>query len=259
MSKYGKWIGGGLGWAFGGPIGAVLGFLFGSMFDSMQSAEYEYRPPLQDQERYGKYKAQDPYAQARTQTGDFTLSMLVLSAAVMKADGRVLKSELAYVRNFLIHQFGADVAAEQVLALREILKKEFSLKAVAEQVGRFMDYPSKLQMLHYLFGISMADGRVHPAETNVISSIAGFMGIKTADYESIKAMFIKDNFHNYKILEITPDANDEEVKKAYRKMALKYHPDRVSHLGNEIQQAAKEKFQELNAAYNAIKAERGLN
>jgi DnaJ like chaperone protein len=84
------------------------------------------------------------------------------------------------------------------------------------------------------------------------------MGISEKDFESIKAMFFKDTKSAYKILEITPDASDEELKKAYRKMAIKYHPDKVSHLGEDVQKAAKEKFQQLNAAYEAIKKERGL-
>ncbi len=256
MAKYGKWIGGGLGWALGGPIGALLGFVFGSMFDSMQSAEFEYRPPLDSQESYGRYKAQDPYSQARTQTGDFTISLLALSAAVMKADGRVLKSELEYVRTFLIGQFGFEKASHLIITLREIIKQDFDVREIAQQIGRFMDYPSRLQLLHYLYGIAMADGQAHPTEVETIERIAGYMGIKSHDKNSIKAMFVKDNYHNYKILEITPDANNEEIKKAYRKMALKYHPDRVNHLGHDIQQAAKEKFQELNAAYNEIKKER---
>jgi DnaJ like chaperone protein len=259
MAKYGKWIGGGLGWALGGPIGALLGFVFGSMFDSMQAAEFEYRQPLDDQQKYGRYKAQDPFSQSRTQTGDFTFSLLALSAAVMKADGRVLKSELDYVRLFLIGQFGNEKAAQMALTLREILKQDFDPIEIARQIGRFMDYPSRLQLLHYLYGIAMADGTTHPTEVEMIERIAGYMGVKNHDKNSIKAMFIKDNYHNYKILEITPDANNNEIKRAYRKMALKYHPDRVSHLGHEIQQAAKEKFQELNTAYNEIKRERGLN
>lgn len=258
MAKYGKWIGGGLGWVMGGPIGAVLGFVFGTMFDSMQSGELEYIYPKTGQSGDKGYSGRQWKERPTTQSGDFTVSLLMLTAAVMKADSRVLKSELDYVRNFLILQFGEKVATQQVLVLREILKQDFNLSSVAQQVGRFMDYSSKLQLLHYLFGIAQADGKVHTDESALIEQISIHMSISTGDFTSIKAMFIKDNFNNYKILEVTPDANDEEVKKAYRQMALKYHPDRVSHLGPEVQQSAKEKFQELNAAYNAIKAERGM-
>ncbi len=254
MAKYGKWIGGGLGWVLGGPIGGIMGFLFGSMFDSMQSGEYAWHTPIDDQQQrtYGGPSS------SQTQRGDFTVSLLVLAAAVMKADGRVVKSELEYVRNFLRSQFSGEMTAQSILMLREILKREYDLGDVSRQVGQHMDYSSRLQLLHFLFGISMADGRTHPSELDVISRISGYMNIRNRDFDSIKAMFVKDNFHNYKILEVTPDANDEEIKKAYRKMAVKYHPDKVSHLGPEIQEAAKKKFQELNAAYDAIKKERGM-
>jgi DnaJ like chaperone protein len=82
------------------------------------------------------------------------------------------------------------------------------------------------------------------------------LGISQGDYDSIKAMFVKDTESAYKILEIYPDASDQEVKAAYRKMAVKYHPDKVAHLGGKIQKVAKEKFQQLNNAYGEIKKER---
>ena len=252
MGKYGKWIGGGLGWVLGGPIGGVLGFMFGSMFDGMQGETYEYRPPLGGQQ--GKGYGQ----QTQTQRGDFTVSLLVLAAAVMKADGRVLKSELEYVRTFLAKQFGEEVANQNILMLREVLKKDYDLSEVSGQIGQFMDSSSKLQLLHFLFGVSMADGHTHPKEVDVIHQISSYMRVSNAEFKSIKAMFIKDNFYNYQILETTPDASDDELKKAYHKMAVKYHPDKVVHLGPHIQKAAKEKFQELNAAYNSIKVERGM-
>jgi DnaJ like chaperone protein len=59
-------------------------------------------------------------------------------------------------------------------------------------------------------------------------------------------------------LEIDSSATDDEVKKAYRKQAMKHHPDKVSHLGEEIRKAAEEKFQKLNEAYERIKSARGI-
>ncbi|MBT3453473.1 MAG: DnaJ domain-containing protein, partial [Lentimicrobiaceae bacterium] len=92
-----------------------------------------------------------------------------------------------------------------------------------------------------------------------IETIARYLGISDNDIRSIKAMFIKDTNSAYQILEISPDVTNDEVKKAYREMAKKYHPDKVSHLGEEVKKAAEEKITMLNAAYEAVKDERGMN
>lgn len=236
--NYAKWIGGGLGWAFGGPIGGILGFVFGSMVDGMSTGKYEYKP---------------------TQTGDFSVSLLVLSAAVMRADGKVMKSELDFVRAFFQRQFGSAVAGERIRLLQEILKQEFDLQEVCQQIGRYMEYPVRLQLLHYLFGITAADNHYNPKEVDMVGTIAGYLGIDRKDFESIRAMFVKDLNSAYKVLEVSPDATNEAVKAAYRKMAIKYHPDKVAHLGDNVQNAAKEKFQQLHAAYEEIKKQRELN
>lgn len=112
--------------------------------------------------------------------------------------------------------------------------------------------------MHFLFGLAAADAQVHASELKLITQIVGILGVSNSDFESIKAMFVKDTTSAYRILEITPDASDDELKKAYRRMALKYHPDRVAHLGDDVQKAANSKFQELNAAYEKIKKERGI-
>ena len=250
MAKFLKWIGGGLGWAAGGPIGALLGFAFGSMIDSMTSGQYAY-----DQREPATSRGGRPV----TQPGDFKISLLILSAAVMKSDDKILKSELDFIKRFLVNQFGVNEAEQQVLALREILQQSFDLTAVSIQIRQFMDYPGRLQLLHFLFGIALADGESHPSEVRTIEQISHALGISSADLGSIKAMFIKDTASAYRILEITPDATDEEVKKAYRKMALKYHPDRVSTMGEDVQKAAKIKFQELQTAYEEIKKKRGMS
>lgn len=238
MGKFGKWIAGGLGWAFFGPIGGILGFALGSMFEAP------------DVTRTGGYST--------TTTGSFAMTLLVLVAAVMKADGRVLKSELNYVKKYFIQAFGEDSASEALTMLRDILKQNIPVQSVGVQIKQNMDYASRLQLLHLLFGVAQADGQVDIAELNTIASIAGYMGISSKDFESIKSMFVKDTESSYKILGITKSATDEEVKKAFRKMALKYHPDKVSHLGEDFQIKAKQKFQEVNDAYERIKKERGM-
>lgn len=247
-AQYGKWIGAGLGAVLGGgPIGAILGFIFGSMVDGMQSGDYAYQGQMQAAP-----------GQDRTRPGDFGVSLVILSAAVMKADGTVMKSELDYVKNFFIRQFGAEAAERYVLLLRDVLKQNLDLQGVASQVKGFMEYSTRLQLLHYLFGIAGADGRFDDTEVTVVQNISHWMGISFADFSSVKAMFVKDQASAYKILGVTPDATDEEVKKAYRQMAVTHHPDKVSHLGEDVQHAAKEKFQQVQAAYDEIKKQRGF-
>jgi DnaJ like chaperone protein len=121
-----------------------------------------------------------------------------------------------------------------------------------------MDYSSRLQLLQLLYSVSMADGTVHPSEIQVIDSIAGYIGISQPDLLSIKNMFVAETDSAYRILEIDRTATNDDVKKAYRRMAMKYHPDKVSHLGEEFKKSADEKFKKVNEAYEKIKKERNM-
>ncbi|KAF5079647.1 Co-chaperone protein DjlA [anaerobic digester metagenome] len=240
MGKYGKWITGGLGFALFGPLGAVLGFAIGSLFDSAEVSS-----------------SRTTYT-GQTSRNGFIVSLLVLVSAVMKADGKVVKSELDYVKRYFLQSFGEAAAAEAILLLRDILKQHVPLKDVSYQIRDNMDYSSRLQLLHLLYGVAMADGIVSPEEVSIIREIAGYLGISQPDLDSISAMFIPNNDANYKILEVEPTATDDEIKKAYRRMAIKYHPDKVTHLGDDIRKTAEEKFQRVNQAYEKIKKERGF-
>jgi len=242
MAKFGKWVGLGLGWALGGPIGGILGLAVGSIFDSGTTAT----------------TGQARGVRSRTLRGDYAASLLVLIAAVMKADGRVMKSELDYVKRYFISRFGEDTASEAVIMLRDILRQEIPLRDVTLQLSQRLDYSYRLEMLHFLFGIASADGSVSDAENNVIQRIAGYMSISDSDFQSIRAMFVSQTDASYKILEIEPTASDEEIKKAYRRMAMKYHPDKVSHLGEDFKKVAHEKFKKVQSAYEGIKKERGI-
>jgi DnaJ like chaperone protein len=241
MGGFGKWLGGGLGFVMGGPIGALLGFFVGSVVDSTS------------------YTESTSSSVGRTTTpGAFGVSLLVLIAAVMKADGKVVKSELDYVKQFFIRQFGRESAVEATRMLRDLLNQEIPLRDVCQQISRSMDYSSRLQLLHLLFGVSLADGTIHKSEVEIISNISGYLGISSGDFLSIKNMFVPETDSFYKILEIDRSATDDEVKKAFRKMAMKYHPDKVSHLGEDYKRAADEKFKKVNEAYEKIKKERNM-
>ena len=243
MAKFGKWVGLGLGWALGGPIGGILGLAVGSIFDS------------------GKSDVGGQVRNVRTKTlrGDYAASLLVLIAAVMKADGRVMKSELEYVKRYFVSRFGEDTANEAVVMLRDILKQEIPVRDVTHQLSQRLDSSYRLEMLHFLFGIASSDGSVSDSENDVINRISGYMSISDSDFQSIRAMFVSQTDASYKILEIEPTSSDEEVKKAFRHMAMKYHPDKVSHLGEDFKKVANEKFRKVQEAYDRIKKERGLN
>ena len=241
MGMFGKWLGGGLGFVMGGPIGGLMGFIVGSVIDSttQDSTVYTTRP-------------------ARTTQGDFSMSLIVLVAAVMKADGTVVKSELDYVKQFFVRQFGQESAKEALLMLKDIIKQDIPVRDICLQIGRNMDYSSRLQLLHLLFNISLADTTIHPKEIELLEKISGAMGVASNDFLSIKNMFIPETDSSYKILEIDQVSTNEEVKKAYRRMAMKYHPDKVSHLGDEFRKSADEKFKSVNEAYEKIKKERDM-
>ena len=240
MAKFGKWIGGGLGWVVGGPIGAIIGFTIGSLLEPNANRSS------------GK-------TTTATTTGGFAMTLLVLIAAVMKADGKILKSELEYVKKYFIQSYGKESAAEAIKLLRDILDQNISIQAVGIQIKQNLDYSSRLQLLHLLFGVAQADGKVDLSELNTIAQISGYMSISQKDFESIKSMFVEDVDSAYKILEIEKTASEDEIKKAYRKMAVKFHPDKVSHLGEDFQKQAKEKFQKVSEAYEKIKKERNIN
>ena len=244
MGSLGKWIGGGLGWAFGGPIGALIGFTLGSMFDGTQISS-----------------SMTSIGSSRTTEGDFKMSLLVLMACIMKADGHVDKAELAVVKKFLVTNFGEQGALDALHILKNLLDQDINEGEVAMQISQNLNYSSKLELLHLLFNIAYADGEVVASEMATIQRIANIFRIDRLDFESVKAPYMKlvDRDWAYKSLEIEPTATNDEIKKAYRNMAKKYHPDKVNDLGEDVKKSATEKFRSVNEAYENLKTQRGMN
>ena len=176
MANWTKWLWGGLGWAMFGPIGGIMAFALGSMSENVQGFQGNY---------HGYHGAK------HTQAGDFGSAMLILFAAVMKADDELKKTELEFVKKFFIQQFNIQYAQDRLRLFREILKQDLPLEEVCLQIKQFMDHPSRLQMIHVLFGLSQADGYVHPLEVQVIHEIANYLGVSNKDLNPLKPCFIK--------------------------------------------------------------------
>lgn len=199
------------------------------------------------------------YYQQRSTSNDIPTMLMVLSAAVMKADGKVLKAELNYVKSFFNQQFGPQFSTHHLQVLKKFLDSDsIPLEQICNDIRMRTPGEVRVQLLHYLFGIAKADNDVSEAEIRVIDRIASLLGVSRTDFESVKNMFYRNIDSDYKILGIEPSATDEEVKKAYRKMAIKFHPDKVAQMGEEYQKGAKEKFQKIQDAYEAIKKRRGF-
>jgi len=245
-----KWLLGGLGFVLGGPIGALIGVVIGSVLDG---ASVSWTGRLTDGEEGETYEAEGSRRQATE--GDIRISLLVLIACVMKADGRVLKSEVQFIKPYLLKTYGEEGGKEALQMLKKLLEQDIDVVAVSRQIGRYVNYSTRLEIIHMLLDLANADGEFAQQEQAVIEQIAACMNINPKDLESMAAMYRKTKDANwaYTALEIEPTVSDEEVKKAYRRMAMKYHPDKVANAGEEIKRQATEKFRAINEAYEHIK------
>ncbi|MUH37296.1 molecular chaperone DjiA [Zobellia amurskyensis] len=243
-----KWFAAIAGYYFFRFPGAILGYLIGSFIDGLKIS--------------GGGGAQSVFGDMTRQKvspADFELNLLSLCSIVIKADGKVSQREMDYVRQYFVSTYGKDKANAIFRTFNEINKKhEISAQRICTFLNQRTRYEVRLQLLHFLFGIAQADGSVSEPEIHKIREIAGYLRVNLRDFESIKAMFIKSVNNAYKILDIEKSASNDEVKKAYRTMAKKYHPDRVNTQNEAIKKGAEEKFKEVQRAYEEIQSERGL-
>ncbi len=252
--------------AFGGYLlfhrnfsGAFLGIIVGSFIDNYKNVIDKAKAQAKAEGR--EFNSQDlfQYYQQRSSKNDIGTILMALSAAIMKADGKVVKSELDYVKMFIRQQFGEQNSTTYLQTLKHFLDSgDIPMDQICLDVRTRMQPEVRVQIMHYLFGIAKADGSVSESELNVLTVIASMMGVSNVDFESVKNMFYRNADSDYKILGIEASATDDEVKKAYRQMAIKFHPDKVASMGEEYEKGAKEKFQQIQEAYDNLKKSRGI-
>ena len=275
----GKWIGGVLGFITAGPLGALAGYALGSLFEHGLDAvnrdgDHRYNnayDAYSGNQSYGNqsYGRQQSYEGERN---SFMFSLLVLSSYIINADGKIMHSEMELVRRFLRQNFGeaASQQGEEILLKLFEQQKQMGMQQYrsviqdsCHQIRANMMYEQRLQLLDFLVMIAKADGVVNPQEVQALKEMAIHMGLSAEDVDQMlnlesgasSASSLDDA---YRVLGISPDASNDEVKAAYRKMALKHHPDKVAALGEDVRRAAEKKFQEINDAKERIYKARGL-
>ena len=248
------WLGGGVGWALSGPIGALFGAALGKAVSDLLSPD---DPDVRTR------RAAGGGPRITTET-DFRASLLVLAASVIKSDGQVDQRELDYVRQSFVRLFGKEEANESFRLFKKIVGTEVELESVAGQIRQNMPLSGRLQLLHFLFELAVVDGVADAREIQQISHIARLLSIPRADFLRVAALHgvaeggSRGSYQRaaqedpYQVLGLSASASNEEVKKAYRRLAKQYHPDALASMGKEVSKEAEAQFRKINDAYNRL-------
>ena len=243
-----RWFLGILGMVYFRWPGAILGFIIGNIIDNMNAGKtYPGRGSI-----YGSRTRQNIPA-------EFELKLLALASVVIKADGKVEQSELDFVRRYFVQAYGKERANTTFRLFNEEIKKSgVSGSAIAQELKMMLTYETRLQVLHFLFSVANADGLVSESEVTQLENIARAFSVNLQDFGSIKAMFFDKPDRAYEILEIPKTASVSDIKKAYRTMVKKYHPDKLQDMDEAYRKGAEEKFRAVQEAYEWIQKERGF-
>ncbi|GAX61687.1 heat shock protein [Candidatus Scalindua japonica] len=242
MKWKGKAIGAGLGFLFGGPFGAILGTMTGDFFDKSLK-QTPIGMPSSNQEK----------------SLNFITHLVGILVSIAKADGRVSTQEINVIeRAFVSFGFqGEDLSFIRNL-INQTSRVDLDLRAVSYEFKQYSSYEERLSLLRIVYLVAFADKVLHPNEERMINDIISFVEINADDAFEIRAEFCSDNDKHYRILNVTRNSSMEDIKKSYRHLSKQYHPDRVSHLGDEFTRLASDKFQIINNAYEEIKKEKGF-
>jgi len=260
MAFTGKLIGALIG-SIAGPFGTLFGGLIGHMFDrAAEERTGRGRPAGRlewDSRRQG---AEDPTSRAQL---NFIACLIGLSIAVARSGGGVKVSHVDTLKAFFRRSFpygGVDQDVIQHLIDEMYANRDaIDVEALCGYFGGVSTVEGRLLLLRLLFEIAAADqAGVTAAEENLIRRITALLGLTEAIFRQVRAEFVGEQGRAYGVLGVKPDAAVDEIKRAYRKLAVENHPDKVANLGPEFVKVAEEKFKVIQEAYDEIRKERGF-
>lgn len=197
----------------------------------------------------------------------FLYSLMVLSAHVIHADGKIMHSEMETMRRFLASNFGEETKRQGEQIILDLFKRKKAMSPYewqnyiqqsAAQMALALTPEQRLQLLHYLLDVARADSNLSQPELQALREVAMLLRLNPNVIDQMMGLG-KDTLEDaYRVLGISPNATDDEVRRAYKKMALENHPDRVAMLGDDVKKAAEKKFKEINDAKERIYKSRGM-
>lgn len=210
----------------------------------------------------------------------YVKELLTFTAHMIKIDGHVSKIETEYVNKFLYREYGRRKQKKYVSIVDSYIRNGYNLEKSINSVNNKCDMSSKLQLIHFLIKVSIIDGYLSTSEFQALSEITQKLNLTYHQLNSILAMYsftsekeerqkkqykkhsVKTKTSKIKlalaILEITESSTNDDIKKAYRKLVVLYHPDKTMHLDKYLQKGAKEMYQKVNDAYDFLKEDKGF-
>ena len=238
------WLfGAGLGWFMGGPLGAIVG------------------AALQNALSQGEYTKIGQNSNATNGETIFVANLVAIMTKICMADGHISREERGVIHNFFQKSLGYGGNELKIIdaMIDETDRRNPDLGQVCASFKRFAKHEQSLILLDLAYNIATIDHVVTEGEEQALRELIAALGISEEEHIRIRNRHaIAKRSDHYMVLGVDSSASIQDIKKAYKALAKQYHPDKVSHLGDELVEFAHQKFQEINDSYQAIKNERGF-
>ena len=228
--KYFKWVAVFFGWYFFGLFGAIIAYLLTNTL-----------------------------LKARNNNLDFEISLLRICSMLIKSDGNVEKVEVDIVRNYFIRTFGSYKANQVFSKAKSSKLKEYDLEQLVDVLKSKVIPTQYYAILQLLFAVAASDGKIAKKEDDFITRVGLLLQFTRDRIQIIRNQFVNSNVSSegsikqyLSVLGLSEGATKDEIKSAYRSLAKEFHPDKLNGMSQGIKDLAKEKFQQIQLAYENL-------